>query len=152
MKATKLTKAQMIADSQREYNPTEWEKIIERYSNYANCIFYKIPSNDVYSYDRFFATYTTKEGLNLFGSVSYSSCITNGGFYKANIIDGFAIENDEIIKLEDGEVFISIGKMLFKNLQTGEYETHVINTSKAACEMMIEKSVKYGLIFTKEAI
>jgi hypothetical protein len=152
MKATKLTKAQMIADSQREYNPTEWEKIVNRYSNFANCIFYKIPSNDVYAYDRFFATYTTNEGLNLFGSVDYSSSMTNGGFYKANIIDGFAIENDEIIKLEDGEVFISIGKMIFKNPQTGELELHTINTSKEARKMMIEKSVKYGLIFTKEAI
>jgi hypothetical protein len=149
MKATKLTKEQMIADSKREYNPTEWESVVNRYSNYTNCTFYKIPSNDVYSYDRFFASYTTNEGLNLFNSVAYSSSMTNGGFYEANILDGFAIENGEVIKLEDGEVFISIGEMLFINPQTGDFEAHVINTTKEARKMMTEKSIKHGLIFTK---
>lgn len=150
MKAIKLTTEEILNGSGKDYNPSEWTRIVNRFASYDNCKFYLIPANEVYSYDRYFASYNV-DGFNFFKSVSYSSSLTNGGFYVCNILEGFAIENGEIIKLQDNEVFISISKMLGRNPETGNYDSFVIGNTKEAHKMMKEKS-KQGLIFTKESI
>lgn len=151
MKAIKLNTDEILNGSGKDYNPSEWVRIVNRFASYENCKFYLIPANEVYIYDRYYASYTTNEGLNLFSSVSYSSSLTNGGFYVCNILEGFTIENGEILKIEDNEVFISISKMLGRNTETGNYDSFVIANTKDAHKMMKEKS-KQGLIFTKESI
>lgn len=72
----------------RGYNPAEWDKIINRFSSYNNVKFYVARAQRGYSYDRFYATYTIPEGINIMNEVSYSSCIHNGGFCLVYIIAG----------------------------------------------------------------
>ena len=55
------------------------------YFSYADCKFYMTAAGDGYQYDRFWAVYTIEEGITLLNTVSYSSCIHNGGFVKVQI-------------------------------------------------------------------
>ena len=83
--AVRMNAEQVKADPQREYNPTSWENIVDRYNKYSNVEFYKILKGNGYEYDRFIVVYTLDEGLRLLGKLSYSSSLTNGGFYYAYI-------------------------------------------------------------------
>jgi hypothetical protein len=82
----KLTKEQILANPVREYNPHEWTKTVERYAKYDDVQFYIEPKEtSVWDYDRFYAVYTTPEGIRLFNQISYSSCLSNNGFCRVVI-------------------------------------------------------------------
>lgn len=73
----------------RDYNPALWDRIIDRFASYANVKFYKIPSNSLYLYDRFYAVFTADNGINVLRAVSYSSCLNNVGYVQVSIdMDG----------------------------------------------------------------
>lgn len=79
-----LTEAQ-IREMGRDYNPSAWDKEIDRYSKFENVEFYVAKADKCYEYERYYAVYTTDEGIRFFNSVSYSSSITSNGFVKVYI-------------------------------------------------------------------
>lgn len=89
----KLTNVELLNDNNREYNPGEWAKMVNRYSNYG-AEFYKVDKDDTYDYDRFYAVYSLPEGLRLFSPIGYGSMVHNGGFKTVNLF------------LEDGEIVV----------------------------------------------
>ena len=82
-----ISESQMRAEN-REYNPTEWDRIIDRYVSYGST-FFKVAPQKGCDYTRYYAIY--KNGDNrFFKSVSYSSSLTNNGFCKIFISEGKA--------------------------------------------------------------
>lgn len=84
----KITKEELLADDARNYNPREWEKMVNRFESYG-AEFYKVKGSKEsgYSYDRFYAVYNIfPEGLKFFNDIGYSSSLTSNGFAKV-IID-----------------------------------------------------------------
>lgn len=77
-----------IRNENREYNPREWDKVIDRYSKYSP-IFYKVSPQGGYDYTRCFAEYKS-DGINFFKSVCYSSSLSSGGFSKIVILNNIA--------------------------------------------------------------
>jgi hypothetical protein len=162
----KILTADEIRNSDgRNYNPQVWDRNIDRMLDmYKDVVFYKVDKDNLYSYDRYFVEYTLGEGLRLFGSFSYSSSMTSGGFYR---LDKLPVNNDgmtyaDLIELfeqgkdEEGKrlmleiqnsnmVEISYGE--FQDVNTGEMV--MIGTSKEARYWMTERSINYGLTFTK---
>lgn len=74
-----MTKEQMLDDPMKEYNASIWRGTVERYAKYPECSFYKLPADEVYSYDRFYAIYIA-DGIRFMNRVAYGSCLSNGGF------------------------------------------------------------------------
>lgn len=162
----KILTADEIRQSEgRNYNPQVWDSNIDRMLNsYKDVVFYKVDKDNLYSYDRYFVEYTLDEGLRLFGRFSYSSSMTNGGFYRLDKIpvnkDGITYadllelsekgEEEEVKRLiteiqNSNMLEISYGE--FYDVNTGEMV--MIGTSKEARDWMTERSKKYGLTFTK---
>lgn len=134
--ATKLTIEQVKNDSMRNYNPTEWIKIVNRYSQFSNVEFYKVEKNKIYSYDRFFIKYELSDGLILFSSLSYSSSLTSGGFQSV-CISNFDVE--KLVLMPENKVQIFGVNTWFNNSK--EARTHMINCS-----------LKFQTIWSKESI
>lgn len=143
--AVRMNAEQVKADPQREYNPTSWENIVDRYNKYSNVEFYKILKGNGYEYDRFIVVYTLDEGLRLLGKLSYSSSLTNGGFYYAyiRIFD----ENYEYYPENTVEI---ITKKINSKDENGLIIESAINNSEIARRYMVEQSKSYNQIWTKE--
>lgn len=134
--AIKLSNEQVKNDSIREYNPTEWNKVVNRYSQFSNVEFFKVEKNDVYGYDRFFVKYETSDGMIYFKSLSYSSSLTNGGF------QSICISTFDVQKLE----------MLPENVVQIFGVNSWFNNSDAAFQHMKSCSLKFKTIWSKESI
>lgn len=162
MKAQVMTVEQMRECNKKDYNPQIWAQNIDSMLKYKDVVFYLVAKDEVYEYDRYFVEYTLPEGLRLFGSFGYSSSITNGGFFrldKVNITsdgrdfldavklgeENKAVEFKQLIEeLENSGFFrISYGKF------SHEDKMVVINTTKEARAWMTQRSIKYGLTFSK---
>lgn len=162
----KILTADEIRNSDgRNYNPQVWDNNIDRMLDmYKDVVFYKVDKDNLYSYDRYFVEYTLDEGLRLFGRFDYSSSMTSGGFYRLDKLpvnkDGMTYadllelseqgEKEEVKRLireiqNSNMVEISYGE--FQDVNTGEMV--MIGTSKEARDWMTERSIKYGLTFTK---
>ena len=165
MKAIKLTLEQVRNSDKREYNPSEWDRIINGYENkYENVEYFVVPKDARYSYDRYFVEYTLPEGLRLLGSLSYGSSLTNGGFYSVVKIDvgpnGETIQ--DVLDLmangeEDAALYLMgvISESDFVNIKTHKLlddkgNQVAINNSPQAREYMTKNSKKHGLVYTKE--
>ena len=148
-KAIRMNAEQVKNDSIREYNPQSWIQIVDRYSKYQNVEFYKIEKNDIYAYDRFFVVYTLNDGLRLLNTLSYSSSITNGGFYQVFINEfevTFNEKNEPTIKyFDNNEVYINIKKLTFSNGEEG-----ALSNNSNARTFMIEQSNKWNQIWSKQ--
>lgn len=149
----------------RNYNPTVWENNINRMlDRYKDVVFYKVDRDKVYQYDRYFVEYTLQEGLRLFGSFGYSSSMTSGGFYRLDklnitadgrgfqdllnlINDGNKDEAEKLMLELDNSKYFDISYGEFLDQSTGEMV--MISTTKEARDWMTERSVKYGVTFTK---
>lgn len=149
----------------RNYNPESWDKMVDRMVNkYKDVVFYYVPEGDGYDYDRYFVEYTLPEGLRLFGSFSYGSGITNGGFYRldksqmtydglgySDVIkmasDGKYDEATELSKRLDESTLVRLSYGKFHAQDTGEMV--MIGTSKEARAWMTERSIKHDMTFTK---
>ena len=136
LKAIKLSNEQVKNDSIREYNPTEWIKVVNRYSKFSNVEFFKVEKNDVYHYERFFVKYELNDGMIFFKSLDYSSSLTNGGFHEI-IISTFDIE--KMAMLPENECLIFGVNTWFNN-------------SDSAKQHMKSCSLKYQTIWSKLGI
>ncbi len=120
--------ADQIRSENRDYNPSEWDRTIDRYLKYKDCKFYKAVASGVHKYDRYFAVYTIPEGITFFGSVSYGSCVHNGGFVR-------------IVILENGEVL----RFLLKDAAGNEGRG---GNDKENRKVMARNSQRLGAIFS----
>jgi hypothetical protein len=134
--AIKLSNEQVKNDSIREYNPREWNKVVERYSNYSNVEFFKVEKNDVFQYDRFFVKYELTDGMIFFNSLSYSSSLSSGGFQT------ICISTFDVQKLE----------MLPENVVQIFGVKNWLNNSNAAYQHMKKCSLNFKTIWSKESI
>jgi predicted dehydrogenase len=75
---------QDIRADNREYNPYEWDRTIDRFASKSQVTFYK-RVNSPNSYKEYYAKYETEEGLRFFKEVSYSSTMTSNGFSKIEL-------------------------------------------------------------------
>jgi hypothetical protein len=143
--AYRMTIEEMQNDDAKNYNQTEWLNNIKRMQKYSNVKFYKVPADEFFSYDRFYVEYTIEEGIRLFKTFSYSSCIHNGGFYEVMVLDGeMNWDNHTYTAYEENKVAI-VKKGFGK-------ENQPLNHTKAARQHMIEWSTKYGMVFTNDGI
>ena len=134
--AIKLSSEQVKNDSIREYNPREWDKVVNRYSQFSNVEFFKVEKNNLYGYDRFFVKYELTDGMIYFNSLCYSSSLTNGGF------QAICISTFDVQKLE----------MLPENVVQIFGVNSWFNNSKEARAHMRNCSLKFQTIWSKESI
>lgn len=69
--------AQVKEATQKEYNQREWNNTVDRFSKYDEIQFFKTPGT-IYAYG-YYAIYIA-DGMRLLREVSYSSCLSSGGF------------------------------------------------------------------------
>lgn len=164
MKAVILTTDEIRNSSGRNYNPQEWDNMIDRMiTRYEDVIFYKAEEDEAYAYDRYFVEYTLPEGLRLFKSFSYSSSITNGGFYRLDKFkyteDGKKMsdvmdlvkenKHDEAMELMDVLEDSKFLELSYGKFTDGDGNLVVVGNSKEAIDWMTERSKKHGVTFTK---
>jgi hypothetical protein len=118
MKPTGIKVIEVSADfvkahSCREYNPKEWDNTVNRFNKYKDVKWYYAEPQGGYAYERFYCEYTIEEGLRIFNKVSYSSCLSGGGFIRIVIINGeiyrngFGVEgNDSIVNTKEGRKWL----------------------------------------------
>lgn len=87
LEVTEITEEQ-IRQENREYNPAEWDRRIDRLKKFANLKIYKAEPQRGYDYTRYFASYTLPDGINLMVDVSYHSSLSNAGFCRVEVIAG----------------------------------------------------------------
>lgn len=137
MKAQKLSEEQVLNHSHREYNPSAWTKVVERYRKYSDVEFYLAEGKDNgYGYDQFFVVYTLPSGIRFLNALSYSSMLSNSPFGRADI---FA----------DGDGYYTLSRGCFYD-QDGK-AVYIANTTNGR-EFMAERSTKYGLVFTTQGL
>jgi hypothetical protein len=165
MKATIITTDEIRNCDGRDYNPQVWESNIKRMvTNYKDVVFYHVPKGDGYDYDRYYVEYTLPEGLRLFSDFGYSGSLTSGGFYrldKSEVTADGRTHSDLLKAIESGD--LESAEQLLTDLEsTGTYNIKLgkfydeatgtmvgIGTSREARAWMTERSIKYGLTFTK---
>lgn len=76
LKGTILTAQEVKDHSLNEYNKAEWIKTVNRYLSYSDCIFILVEGAN---YPTIYVQYIT-DGIRFLGQVSYSSCLSGGGF------------------------------------------------------------------------
>lgn len=93
IKVTELTNEEMLNHSDNAYNKSVWIERVNRMIE-MGAKFYECKPDAVFSYSRFFTTYTISEGLNFLSSFSpYSAGLTSNGFIRAFIINGEIFKN-----------------------------------------------------------
>ena len=105
MKASILTTEEIRNCETRTYNPSEWDRVIDRFLKFQDVKFYHVPKGDGYDYDRYFVEYLLPEGIRLFNSVWYSSTLCNRCFGR---VDMFTIT-------EDGKTFSDLLDLFSEN-------------------------------------
>ncbi len=78
---TPITVSELRNNSAREYNASEWDKKINLYDQKSKDVqIYIKPSDNVFSYDRFYVKHTIEEGIVFLSQFGYSSSLTSNGF------------------------------------------------------------------------
>jgi len=137
--------------SARDYNPQVWEESVDRFMKYSNVQFYLLDRDNYKAFDEFFAIYTLPSGLRLLNKVSYSGMLSASRFYEIDVIDKDmdAVIEDVVagkqIKLAD--YTFGPDRVLLRSRTDVSY-----NTTTEAREYMTKRSVKHGLIYTKQHI
>jgi len=131
LKVVKLTIEQILNRIEdKEYNPKEWDKSVNRYAKYPKCQFYVIEPGNGYSYPRFFASYIA-DGIYFFSTFSpFGGGITNNGFYK-------------VIITPSGDVM----KSLFKNREGKE---GYVENCKENRQIFRDKLTPFGIMVSNE--
>ena len=162
MKAIVLTTEEIRISNGREYNPSEWDRNINRYvDSYKDVVFYLVERDDIFSYDRYFVEYTLPDGLRLFGKFGYGGSITNGGFFRLgkskvtadgrSISDVLTIKDDvdavkELLTELDNSNYIELS---YESFSDGNGNEVLFGTTKEARDEMTERSKRYNITFTK---
>ena len=165
MKATIITTEDLRNCDGRDYNPQVWESNINRMTqNYKDVVFYHVPKGDGYDYDRYYVEYTLPDGLRLFSDFGYGSSLTSGGFYRLdkNEVTADGLTHSDLLKVIESGDLESAQQLLTELNATGTYNIKLgkfydeatgtmvgIGTSVQARAWMTERSLKYGLTFTK---
>lgn len=165
MKATIITTEDLRNCDGRNYNPQVWESNINRMTqNYKDVVFYHVPRCDVYNYDRYYVEYTLPEGLRLFSDFGYSGSLTSGGFYRLDKNETAAdgrTHADLLQLMKDGRedeamaLLNELNESTTYNIKLGKFYDEAtgtmvgIGTSKEARAWMTERSIKYGVAFSK---
>lgn len=124
---------EQIREENREYNPSEWDKKIDRMLAYKGIRFFKAAPQRGYDYVRYYAVYQIEEGIILVNPVSYSSCLSNNGFCR--II---------LAKQPEGYTFV---KSLLKD---GNGNYGYCANDKANRKIMASNSINFGAIFSND--
>lgn len=163
MIAKQLTANEIRQDERRGYNPSEWDRAVDRMLKYENVKFYLVEKGNGYDYDRHFVEYTLDEGLRLFGSFGYGGSMTSGGFYRLDkcsatkegqTIDDL-IELNEQNKQDEAKILAKklaetkLVKISFGKFIDEDGNSCLFNTTKEARKQMIELSSNLGMTFTK---
>jgi hypothetical protein len=133
-KMAQIVTPEFVRESGRDYNPTEWDKIIDRYLGYENVQFYFIAAGNGYGYDRYFVKYTSN-GYNWFKSVCYSSTLSAGNFAEVIFFDC----DNEFNKHPEGWIEINLTKFFVPNNPAGR-------------EYIADNSKKHGYVYTNEGV
>lgn len=142
-----MTAEEIRNDKARDYNPREWDKVIDRFITYRETEFFKLPEGNGYGYDRFYAVYTLSDGMRVMNSVGYSSSLSSGGFAEA-----FIFEFDQNFNhYDDGRVELSTRKVTFRDTDGTERQGMISGTPQGL-DHMTRMSVNLGAIWTKELI
>lgn len=83
------TKQEMLNHKERAYNPSEWDKAINRkYERFPMIRFFEALPDENFAYSRFFIQYElVDEGLKLMSRFSaYSASLTSNGFVRAILL------------------------------------------------------------------
>jgi hypothetical protein len=85
--AIEITKDEAINHSRKEYNPREWKRIVERFSErFDDAKFYDLGMGN-YNQDEVGVVYITN-GVRYFMTLSYSSCLSSyDGVGQINLYD-----------------------------------------------------------------
>ena len=130
MNIQKRISEEVLSNYKKEYNEAEWIKIVNRFASYDGAQFYEALAQEGFDYNRIFCTYKTPEGIIFFKSVSYSSCLSGGGFKRVTIFN-------------DGDVLFS------KFFDEKGNEGTIANTPSNR-KLMVQMSSAKGIIFTNE--
>ena len=165
MKATIITTDEIRNCETRNYNPQIWDSNINRMlERYKDVVFYHVPKGDGYTYDRYYIEYTLPDGLRLFSDFGYGSSLTSGGFYRLdkNEVTADGLTHSDLLKVIESGDLESAQQLLTElnatttyNIKLGKFYDEAtgtmvgIGTSVQARAWMTERSVKYGLTFTK---
>lgn len=165
MKATIITTDEIRNSETRNYNPQIWDSNINRMvERYKDVVFYHVPKGDGYTYDRYYIEYTLPDGLRLFSDFGYGSSLTSGGFYRLdkNEVTADGLTHSDLLKVIESGDLESAQQLLTElnatttyNIKLGKFYDEAtgtmvgIGTSVQARAWMTERSVKYGLTFTK---
>jgi hypothetical protein len=150
IKAIKFNAESLKNDEGRDYNPKVWVENIDRMSKYTDVQFFKVKADNVFSYNRYYVTYTLPDGTKMFKSFGYSSSMTNNGFTRV-VISEFTIDRDtmQLIEFPEGEVEIST--MGFYDVYGDGSEYRIKNTPEGR-KWMAEDSRSRQTIFTNGSV
>jgi hypothetical protein len=133
------------AGEQREYNQSEWNKAVNRYSEYAECKFFKVAGN-IYEFD-YYVIYIA-DGIRFLGEVTYGGSMTNGGFAFGFFTEGIK-DKGVLAKLKDYPELKGMGEDSLTILAPGN-DTR-IGTHGAAREWMRKQTMDIKCrFFTKQ--
>jgi hypothetical protein len=81
-----------IREQGRDYNPREWDRVIDRMLNYNGIKWFKRDRNESSNgYDEYFAVFSNSAGVKVINHVSYSASMTNTPWVEV------AIDEDNIL-------------------------------------------------------
>lgn len=138
MNVKRITKSDVLNHEKKNYNPSLWTNIVNRYDRYDDVVFLeRIESPN--AYPELFAIYTISEGIRLIGEVSYSGSIVSGGFCRV-ILDEEHIYTERAFR----------GGLVANNKQGREWmammssEYKWIFSNKLPLSKTIEREVEVG--------
>lgn len=164
MKAIILTEQEVRNSETRDYNPSEWDRVIDRVMKHSDVVWYLVPKGNGYGYDRYYAEYTLPEGLRLASQISYSYAITSGGFYRFDVEkmteDGRTMR--DVLKLLENKAPTKDVEAILEELKNtkhanisadafydGDGNKVLFATTPEARAEMIKRSKEHGMTFTK---
>lgn len=86
MEVKEISLEDVLMHPKREYNPSEWERVVNRFTKYSDVVFLE-RFNSTNDYPELFAIYTISEGIRLVNAVSYSGSIVNSPFVRVQHYD-----------------------------------------------------------------
>lgn len=114
-----LSYEEMLAHPNREYNPSEWVRSVNRYHKYFECQFYIIKDESV-PYVRFAVKYVANEIRFMKEFSGYSSMLTSRPFAEVEMIQNSAVIKPFVLPngtgyLENNDRVVSYLKIRSKN-------------------------------------
>ena len=130
--------------TQKEYNQSEWNRTVDRYSKYSEVKFFKTEGT-IYDFN-YYVIYIA-DGIRFLSQVSYGSCLSNGSFAYGYFTEGFK-DKKVLEKVKDIPGFENFGQ---DQLTILSHSVGRINTSVEARNYMKEETrTLSSRFYTKE--